>query len=115
MRGGATALCAPLAWRLGRVTGRRKRAATMGLAALVGTQPGQTLVTGRRSSLVVATGPASAAALFAVVEARAVSQFFGCTPLGPPARGGVGAGSAAATAAGTAAPALLGRLGAGIS
>ena len=113
VRGGATALGATLAWQLGRATGRRKRAATMGLAALVGTQLGQTLVTGRHSPLVVATGLASAAALFAVVETPGVSQFFGCTPLGPAAWGVVGASSAAATAAGTFAPALLERLGVG--
>jgi len=109
-RGGATALGATLAWQAGRLTGRRRRAATMGLAGLVGTQLGQTLMTGRRSPIVVATSLASAAALVAVVETPGVSQFFGCTPLGPAAWGIVGASAAAATAAGTVAPALLEKL-----
>ncbi len=108
-RGGATALGATLAWQAGRMTGRRKRAATMGLAALVGTQLGQTLVTGRHSTLVIATGLVSATALFAVVETPGVSQFFGCTPLGPAAWGVVSASAVAGTAAGAFAPALFDR------
>ena len=55
VRGGATALGAMLAWIIGRYTGRRRRASTMGLAALVGTQLGQTLLTGWRTPLIVAT------------------------------------------------------------
>src|SRR6202022_2956954 len=47
VRGGATALGAGLAWQCGRMTGRRRRASTMGLSALVGTQLGQTIITGR--------------------------------------------------------------------
>ena len=61
VRGGATALGATVAWGCGRLTGRRRRAGTMGLAALVGTQLGQTLLTARHSPLVVATTAASAA------------------------------------------------------
>lgn len=102
-RGGATALGATLAWQAGRMTGRPRRAATMGLGALVGTQLGQTLVTGRHSPLVIATGLASAAMLV-----PGVSHFFGCTPLGPAAWGVVAASAAVGTAAGTFAPALLG-------
>src|SRR3712207_9549899 len=55
VRGTTTTLGATLAWTAGRYTGRRKRADTMGLAALVGTQLGQTLLVGWRSPLVVAT------------------------------------------------------------
>ena len=82
-RGTATAAGATSAWLVGRLTGRHARASTMGLAALVGTQLGQTLVTGWRRPLVVATSLASVAVLFTVVETPGVSQFFGCTPLGP--------------------------------
>jgi cation-transporting ATPase I len=114
-RGGATALGATMAWQCGRLTGRQRRAATIGLAALVGTQLGQTLVTGRHSPLVIGTTVASAAALVAVVETPGVSRFFGCTPLGPAAWGVVGACSAAATAAGTFAPSLLEKFGFGES
>src|SRR5581483_5831705 len=106
-RGGATALGATLAWQAGRMTGRSRRASTMGLAALVGTQLGQTLVTGRHSPLVIGTCVASAAALVVVVETPVVSRFFGCTPLGPVAWGIVGASSLTATVAGAAAPALI--------
>jgi cation-transporting ATPase I len=89
------------------MTGRSRRASTMGLAALVGTQLGQTLVTGRHSPLVIGTCVASAAALVVVVETPVVSRFFGCTPLGPAAWGIVGASSLAATVAGAAAPAVI--------
>jgi cation-transporting ATPase I len=106
-RGGATALGATLAWQAGRMTGRTRRASTMGLAALVGTQLGQTLVTGRHSPLVIGTCVASAAALVVVVETPFISRFFGCTPLGPVAWGIVGASSVTATVAGAAAPALI--------
>lgn len=83
VRGGATALGATIAWLLGRMTGRRRRASTMALAALVGAQLGQTLLTRSRSPLVIATTAVSAATLIVLVETPGVSHFFGCTPLGP--------------------------------
>ena len=91
------------------MTGRRARAGTMALGALVATQLGQTLITARHSPLVIGTSLASAAALFAVVETPVVSHFFGCTPLGPVAWGIVGTSAAAATLAAAAAPAVLDR------
>jgi cation-transporting ATPase I len=81
----------------------------MGLGALVGTQLGQTLVTGRHSPLVVATAAVSALVLFAVVETPGVSQFFGCTPLGPAAWGIVLGSSLGATAVGVVVPSLVER------
>jgi cation-transporting ATPase I len=107
IRGGATAMGATLAWAGGRMTGRRRRASTMGLAAVVGTQLAQTVVTGGRSPALIVTCAASAAALVLVVNTPGVSQFFGCTPLGPAGWGIVGASAAAATAASLAAPRLL--------
>jgi cation-transporting ATPase I len=107
VRGGATAMGATLAWAGGRLTGRARRASTMGLAAVVGTQLAQTLITGGRSPAVIATSAASAGALVLVVNTPGISQFFGCTPLGPVAWGIVGASTAAATAASLAAPRLL--------
>ncbi|MFL6114390.1 MAG: HAD-IC family P-type ATPase [Catenulispora sp.] len=98
VRGGATAVGATGAWLAGRLTGRARRADTMGLAALVGTQLGQTLLAARRSPLVAATVAGSALALFAVVETPGVSRFFGCTPLGPVAWSMVIAASAGGTA-----------------
>jgi cation-transporting P-type ATPase I len=83
IRGTATALGATLAWTIGRYTGRGRRADSMGLVALVATQLGQTLLTGWRSPLVVATALASVAVLLTVVETPGLSQLFGCTPLGP--------------------------------
>ncbi|HEV2639152.1 MAG TPA: cation-translocating P-type ATPase [Actinocrinis sp.] len=114
VRGTATAVGATLAWQTGRMTGRARRADTMGLGALVGTQLGQTLVTGWHSPLVIATGVASAAALVAIVETPGVSQFFGCTPLGPVGWAVVAGSSAAATLGAVVAPRVLDRMGVGV-
>ena len=105
-RGAATAAGAGAAWLAGRYGGR-SHAGTMGLGALVLTELGQTLVSGWRSPLVVITCVVSAAALVAVVEMPGVSQFFGCTPLGPAAWTIVAASSAAATIGSAATPDLL--------
>jgi cation-transporting ATPase I len=83
VRGVATGAGALLAWQIGRVTGTRRRASTMALAALVGTQLGQTLLVGGRNPVVLATGIGSTALLAGIVQTPGVSQFFGCTPLGP--------------------------------
>jgi cation-transporting ATPase I len=83
LRGGATAAGAGTAWLLGRVSGRGRRASTMGLVALVGTQLGQTLLVGRRSPLVWVTVVGSGVALAVIVQTPGVSRFFGCVPLGP--------------------------------
>ncbi|MCQ8188534.1 cation-translocating P-type ATPase [Streptomyces rugosispiralis] len=107
VRGSATALGAAAAWQCGRMTGRPRRASTMGLAALVGTQLGQTYLTDWHSPLVLITSVASAATLFAIVETPVVSHFFGCTPLGPMAWSIVGGCSAAATVGAAVAPRLL--------
>jgi len=106
VRGAATGAGALVAWQIGRVTGTRRRASTMALAALVGTQLGQTLLVGGRNPLVLATGIGSAAALTGIIEIPGVSQFFGCTPLDPLAWAVV----VGASAAGTAGAALLPRL-----
>jgi cation-transporting ATPase I len=82
LRATITAAAATGAWLVARPWGRR-RASTVGLAALVGAQLGQTLVAGRRSPLVVGTVGVSGAALFVLVQTPGLSQFFGCTPLGP--------------------------------
>ncbi|MEU9967010.1 cation-translocating P-type ATPase [Streptomyces malaysiensis] len=107
VRGSATALGAAAAWQCGRMTGRARRASTMGLAALVGTQLGQTFMTDWHSPLVLVTSLASAATLFAIVETPVVSHFFGCTPLGPMAWSVVGVCSAGATLGAAVAPRLL--------
>lgn len=83
VRAGATTLGAGAAWTVGRFTGSRARAGTIGLAALVGTQLGQTLRAGGPDTRVVATGVVSAAVLAAIIQTPGVSHFFGCRPLGP--------------------------------
>ncbi|MFY1676800.1 HAD-IC family P-type ATPase [Streptomyces sp. WMMC905] len=79
-----TCLGAVVAWLLGRLTpGTERRATTMALCAVVGTQLAQTLTDRRGSRLVRATSLGSAAALVALVQTPVVSALFGCTPLGP--------------------------------
>jgi cation-transporting ATPase I len=107
VRGAATALGATTAWTVGRLTGREQRASSMGLAALVTTQLGQTLLTGHHSPLVIATSLASLGVLVGVIETPVVSHFFGCTPLGPVAWGVVLASAAAGTATAAIAPRWL--------
>ncbi|MGY5132035.1 HAD-IC family P-type ATPase [Streptomyces nigrescens] len=87
LRGVITALGAGLAWTAARLTGRGRRASTVALAAVVGTQLAQTLTTGGTDRNVLVAGLGSAAVLVAIIQIPGVSQFFGCTPLGPVAWG----------------------------
>jgi len=108
IRGATTGAGALLAWQIGRVTGTRRRASTIALAALVGTQLGQTLLIGGRNPLVLATGLGSAALLAGLIQTPGLSQFFGCTPLGPLAWTTVlGSSTGATLLAAAAAPRLL--------
>ncbi|MCW2872050.1 cation-translocating P-type ATPase [Actinacidiphila oryziradicis] len=107
VRGTATALGAMAAFQLGRMTGRSRRASTMGLAALVGTQLGQTLITDWHSPAVLATSAVSTLMLAAIIETPVVSHFFGCTPLGPVAGGIAVICAATATAGAALAPRLF--------
>jgi cation-transporting ATPase I len=105
-RGAATAAAATAAWSIGALTpGTRRRSATMGLTALVGTQLAQTLAARRHSPLVLATTAGSAAVLVGIVQTPGISHFFGCTPLGPLAWTGVLASTGLATAASSLLPA----------
>ncbi|MET8178702.1 cation-transporting P-type ATPase [Streptomyces sp. NPDC005336] len=83
LRGVITAAGAGLAWTGARLTGTRRRAGTVALAALVGTQLAQTLATGGLDRHVLIAGLGSAAVLAAIIQTPGVSQFFDCTPLGP--------------------------------
>jgi magnesium-transporting ATPase (P-type) len=98
VRAVATGLAAGGAWAAGRMTGTAARARTIGLAALVGTEIGQTLLVGGRSPAVAAGSVVSLGVLVAVVQTPGVSQFFGCVPLGPVGWGLAGASSLAGTA-----------------
>jgi cation-transporting P-type ATPase I len=103
MRAAVTAGGSLGAWAVARSTGTRRRASTVGLAALVGTQLGQTAVVGGKNPIVLGSTLLSAGVLIGVVQTPGVSQFFGCTPLGP-----FGWGIATfATVAGTSASVLL--------
>jgi magnesium-transporting ATPase (P-type) len=93
----ATGAAASAAWLAARATGGPARARTVALAALVGTELGQTLLVGGRSPSVAATGLASTGVLVAIVQTPGVSQFFGCTPIGPVGWAIAGGSSLAAT------------------
>ncbi|MDL5158815.1 cation-translocating P-type ATPase [Actinomycetospora termitidis] len=114
LRAAATAGGASLAWAQAQATpyGGPARARTVALAALVGTQLGQTVAAGgHRSPLVVGASVVSAGALFAVVQTPGVSQFFGCTPLGPIAWGQAAGSATVATVASVVGPELVRRYG----
>ncbi|MET9880305.1 cation-translocating P-type ATPase [Actinacidiphila glaucinigra] len=99
-RGILTALGAAAAWLVGTVTpGSARRTSTMALCGVVGAQLTQTVTGRRHSPLVWLTVLGSAAALIAVIQTPGVSQFFGCTPLGPIAWAGVAAAVALAALA----------------
>jgi cation-transporting ATPase I len=106
-RAGVTALGASTAWMIDRLTSGHARAGTTGLVALVGTQLGQTLLSGRFSQPVVMTSLASTFALAAIVQTPGVSHAFGCRPLGPLSWATAIGASAAATAATNYFPGLI--------
>ncbi|PJE95169.1 haloacid dehalogenase [Streptomyces carminius] len=110
LRGATTTLGAGLAWGAARLTGRGRRASTVALASVVGTQLAQTLLTGGLDRNVLFAGLGSAAALMGVIQTPGVSQFFGCTPLGPVAWGITLSSITTATLLGAAATPLVRRL-----
>jgi cation-transporting ATPase I len=85
-------------WLLARPTSTSAQASTVALVSLVGTHLGQMFVAGGMNPLVLGAGLGSVATLMACVQTPGVSQFFGCTPLGP--LGWLTATTAAATATG---------------
>ncbi|MCB9607176.1 MAG: HAD-IC family P-type ATPase [Polyangiaceae bacterium] len=110
-RAGVTALGAGSAWLVGRFTGSQARARTIGLAALVGSQLGQTMRIGGYSSQVVATSMGSALLLASIIQTPFVSQFFGCRPMGPVAWATAISASVAATGASVAFPRYMADIG----
>jgi cation-transporting ATPase I len=83
VRAGTTAGAAMTAWLLGRMSGTRAQADTVGLVALVATQLAQTIAAGGRDPLVLGSGVASLAALGVIVQVPGLSHFFGSRPLLP--------------------------------
>ncbi|MGW7404096.1 HAD-IC family P-type ATPase [Streptomyces sp. NPDC054833] len=110
----ATALGATAGWLAARFTGRPARARTVALVALVGAQLGQTLLVGGRSPAIVIASVGSLAALAAVVQTPVLSQFFGCTPLGPIAWSIALSAAAGATVSSLFLPPLIARVHAAI-
>ncbi|GAA4206070.1 cation-translocating P-type ATPase [Streptosporangium oxazolinicum] len=98
LRAATTASAAGLAWAIGRVTGTRGRADTMGLVALVASQLLQTLALGSRDRLVVLASLLSLGILGVSVTVPGFCRFFGCHFLGP-VGWTVALGSATATTA----------------
>lgn len=96
LRAATTAAAAGAAWSIGRVTGTRSRANTIGLVALVSAQLFQTLVAGGRDRVVALAVLASLAVLGASVSLPGLCGFFGCRPLGP-VGWGIALGSACVT------------------
>ncbi|OUC95602.1 cation-translocating P-type ATPase [Streptosporangium minutum] len=83
LRAAVTAAAAGAAWSIGRMTGTRARADTVGLVALVSAQLFQTLALGGRDRVVALASLASLAVLGLTVSIPGLSRFFGCRPLGP--------------------------------
>lgn len=82
VRGTATAAAATAAWAMASVTGRPQRASTIALVSLVSAQLGQTLLDSR-APMVVLTAGGSLAVMGTLISIPGLSQFLGCTPLGP--------------------------------
>lgn len=110
VRAGATALGATGAYAAARFTGSPARARSVGLVALVGTQLGQTVIAGGPSPIVLGATAVSVGALVGVVQTPGISQFFGCTPLGPVGWATAVGSSAAATGASIIVPDLVERV-----
>lgn len=106
IRGASTTIGAMLAWLMASVTGTPRRAATVALIGLVGTQLAQTLADSH-GRVVVLTTVGSFAALALVVSTPGLSQLFGCTPVGPVGWGQALLAAAAATLVSVFAPELL--------
>lgn len=102
-----TTMGASTAWVIGRLTGTRANANTIGLLALVGSQLGQTMVSGRFSRPVIMTSVTSAALLATIVQTPGLSHLFGCRPLGPIGWATAVGASTAATYAAMRFPALV--------
>ena len=102
-----TASGAAAAWTVSSMIGDRRGASTTALIALVGSQLGQTLTSGKRSRDVVLTNALSALGLAIIVQTPGLSGVFGCRPLGPLGWAIATGSSAATTALGVYVPDLI--------
>jgi cation-transporting P-type ATPase I len=110
LRALATGLGAGSGWFVGRLTGSRERASTIGLASLVCTQLGQTLMSGGMSAPILITSLGSTAVLCGIIQTPGLSHLFGCRPLGPVGWSTAIGSSAAATVGAILAPHIAERL-----
>jgi cation-transporting P-type ATPase I len=101
LRAGTTAAAATIAWFLGRVTGTRRHADTVALAALVGAQLLQTIAVSGRDRVVIVAGLGSLAALGLILSVPGLSHFFGGRPIGPSGWMMAAAGAGIATVVGS--------------
>lgn len=100
MRAITTATGAATAWLTTHLLpGGRRSASTVGLLALVGSQLGQTLISGAPTPAIIGASLGSAALMLAVVETPIVSHLFGCRPVGPIGLGVALGGASLATGA----------------
>lgn len=106
IRGASTTMGATLGWAMASATGTPRRAATVGLIALVSTQLAQTLIDSH-APLVVLTTVGSLGALVVVVSTPGLSHVFGCTPVDPVAWGQALLAAAVASSVSAVAPDLL--------
>ncbi|ORA99227.1 haloacid dehalogenase, partial [Mycolicibacter minnesotensis] len=106
LRGTTTASATLAAWFMARLTGFPRRASTVALVALVTTQLGQTLLESR-SPVLLATAGGSFAAMALLISIPGISQFMGCTPLGPIGWGQALSSAAVATTASAIVPRFL--------
>lgn len=102
-----TATGAGAAWIASSFIGDRRGASTTALLALVGTQLGQTMISGERNRQVIITSIVSALGLAAIVQTPGLSGAFSCRPLGPLGWSIAIGSSAATTLAGLYVPDLL--------
>ncbi len=108
IRAATTAAGAGAAWVVAHLLpGGRRGAPTVALLALVGTQLGQTLITGQRTPEVLAASLGSAALMLVLVETPGVSHVFGCRPIGPIGLGIAAVSSVLATGASLIAPPIV--------
>ncbi|MCH2107907.1 MAG: cation-translocating P-type ATPase [Polyangiaceae bacterium] len=102
-----TASGAGLAFGVSSLIGDRRGASTTALLALVGTQLGQTLISGQRNSQTILTSALSSLGLALIVQTPGLSRAFGCRPLSPIGFGIAMGSSAFATTFATQAPTWL--------
>src|SRR5690606_8112276 len=82
-RAGLTTGITSASWMIARLFGSPERASTVALLALVGGQLGQAIMAGRGSREVLLAAVGTWLALAAIVQTPAISNLFGCRPLGP--------------------------------